>query len=235
MSGRLCGVGLGPGDPLWVTMAGVKALTSAAVVFVPVSVTTVGIGYAERIVSQHVPADRIERLPFALRAPQREQSHRAAAEVIAAHLRRDEAVAFGTIGDPNVYSTFTYIAREVASLEPEAEISTVPGITAAGALAARSHTVLCEHEEPLTIVPATAGSEQVKHALDGGGTVVIYKGAASVRQLLAEYRDSGRIRDVSVGSHLGRAEERLSDRLPDGDEPYFSTVIVRLKEGARHG
>ena len=49
-------------------------------------------------------------------------------------------VAFGTIGDPNLYSTFSYLAQTVRDIVRDVLIETVPGITAMQDLAARSAT-----------------------------------------------------------------------------------------------
>ena len=70
--------------------------------------------------------------------------------------------AFATIGDPNLYSTFTYIAHTVRALVPDVIIETVPGITAMQDLAARSGTVLAEGEERLALVPYTAGDDALR-------------------------------------------------------------------------
>ena len=54
--------------------------------------------------------------------------------------RRGGTVAFGTIGDPNLYSTFSYLAQTVRDIVRDVLIETVPGITAMQDLAARSAT-----------------------------------------------------------------------------------------------
>jgi precorrin-2/cobalt-factor-2 C20-methyltransferase len=77
MSGRLTGVGVGPGDPDLITVKGVKALLAADQVFVPVGdgpsasaspAPAPERGYAERVVLAHVPADRVRRVVFKLGA-----------------------------------------------------------------------------------------------------------------------------------------------------------------------
>ncbi|MFC4338084.1 precorrin-2 C(20)-methyltransferase [Salininema proteolyticum] len=235
MTGTLTGVGLGPGDPKLVTMAGVEALQNADTVYAPVSVTTEGEGFAEKILSAYVAPERVVRLPFALRGPEREESWRDAARVVAEPLRDGGRLAFATIGDPNTYSTFTYLAREVADLVPGAAVDTVPGVTAASLLASRAGTVLCEHDEPLTIVPATAGEDVLDRALAGEGTVVIYKGGRHFDRLAEKIEATGRVREIAFGTRLGTEGESVSKSLPQGREHYLSTVIVRLKENGAHG
>ncbi len=65
MTGRLIGVGVGPGDPELVTVKGVRALEQADVVFVPVG-DTGEMGRAEAVTLAYVAPERARRLTFAL-------------------------------------------------------------------------------------------------------------------------------------------------------------------------
>lgn len=234
MTGTLIGVGVGPGDPDLLTLRGQKALREADTVFVPIAEPAPGVppaadepGYAERVVTAHVEAGaRVVRLPFALAPQRRAGSWRRAAATVARELVGGRTAAFATLGDPAVYSTFTYLARQVRELVPSVEVRTVPGITAAQELACRHQVALAEHDEPLTILPVTAGMEQVSTALSAGGTVVLYKGgrhSPQLRELLATH---GALDRAVYGARLGHAQQELRDSVPDAPAPYLSTVIV---------
>ncbi len=137
--------------------------------------------------------------------------------------------AFATIGDPNLYSTFTYIAHTVRALLPDVAIETVPGITAMQDLAARSGTVLAEGDERLALVPYTAGDEALRDALASFDTVIVYKGGRHLPDVLRAVDDAGR--EPVYGEELGRAGQTLT--APDGRAPYFSTVIAPAKREGR--
>lgn len=241
MSSRLIGIGVGPGDPELVTVKGVNALRAAEVVVVPV-MDTGERGRAEATVSHYVSGEKIVRVVFALNErtdrARREAAWDAAGERVAALLGQHASVAFATIGDPNVYSTFTYLAQTIVELVPGVVVETVPGITAMQDLAARSGAVLTEGTEPLTLVPVTAGSAVLKDALAGPGTVVAYKfgrQAAEVAEVLAE---TGRIGDAVWGSALGLPEESVRPAAElDGEPlPYLSTLIAPpRRDGGRGG
>jgi precorrin-2/cobalt-factor-2 C20-methyltransferase len=145
MSGRLVGVGVGPGDPELLTVKGLRVLREADEVFVPVA-DTGEVGRAEATVREYVDEGRIKRLLFALSddTEARARNWTNAAQGVSEHLRSGKTCAFATIGDPNVYSTFTYLARAVREVEPDVQVETVPGITALQDLASRSGTVLLE-------------------------------------------------------------------------------------------
>jgi precorrin-2/cobalt-factor-2 C20-methyltransferase len=229
MSATLVGVGVGPGDPELVTVQGVRILREADLVFVPVADTGEE-GRAERIVRAHV-TKAPTRLVFALsdtdaRGDARDAAGKQVAEAFSAGAR---TVAFATIGDPNIYSTFTYLAATVRSLLPDLAVRTVPGITAMQSLAASSSTVLVEGRESLALMPLTAGIDKLASALTSHDAVVAYKGGRVLPEVLAAVRAAGRLDGAVVGSSLGTPAEDI--RLAaDVDEqhraPYLSTLLV---------
>ncbi len=227
---RLTGVGVGPGDPELVTVKGVRVLEQADLVVVPV-MDPVEQGRAEATVRANVTHDRLRRLVFALddrggATPERLSAWEAAADAVAEQLRtHGGSVAFATIGDPNVYSTFTYLADAVRARLPEVEVDTVPGITAMQDLAARTGTVLCEGTESLALLPMTAGIEAFEQALTHFDSVVAYKGGRQLERVREVLERHGRLQDAVYGAALGLPDEQLGP-LPEGPGPYLSTVLV---------
>jgi precorrin-2/cobalt-factor-2 C20-methyltransferase len=250
MSGRLTGVGVGPGDPDLITVKGVKALLAADQVFVPVgdgpaasasSAPAPEPGYAERVVLAHVPADRVRRVVFKLGegAPgggamrgeaARRDAWAAAGAAVAGVVVSGRHAAFATIGDPNLYSTFAYLADAVRALVPDVTVATVPGITAMQDLAARSGTVLAEADQTVALLPFTAGPGRLRAALADHDTVVVYKGGRLLPEVRAVLAEAGRLGDAVFGARLGLPGERVGP-LPDGAAPYLSAVLVTRPRG----
>ncbi|MCX4401608.1 precorrin-2 C(20)-methyltransferase [Streptomyces sp. NPDC059837] len=240
MSSKLIGIGVGPGDPELVTVKGVNALRAAEVVVVPV-MDTGERGRAEATVLHYVPEEKVVRVVFALNERtdrgRREAAWDAAGARVAELLRRHTAVAFATIGDPNVYSTFTYLAQTIGELVPGTVVETVPGITAMQDLAARSGAVLTEGTEPLTLVPVTAGAAVLKDALNGPGTVVAYKFGRQAHEVAEALRVTGRLEDAVWGSALGLEGESIRPAADLGGEPlpYLSTLIAPAPRDGKRG
>ena len=242
---RLVGVGVGPGDVELVTVKGVRVLREADLVVVPV-MDPQEQGRAEATVRAHVDPDRLaqrlRRLVFALDdrggpTAQRLSAWEAAADAVATHLReRGGTVAFATIGDPNVYSTFTYLADAVLERVPDVEVETVPGITAMQDLASRSGTVLCEGTESLALLPLTAGVAAFEQALLHFDSVVAYKGGRHMAAVVDVLRSHDRLDGAVYGAALGLPDEQVgaAGEAPH-DAPYLSTVIVPARRTARGG
>lgn len=225
----LIGVGVGPGDPELVTLKTARLLRDADVVLVPETETSDGQpGRAETIVTHVVPEATIQRVAFYMRdrtgvTTRRKQAWKVAAEAAVAAFDAGAAtVVFATIGDPSVYSTFSYLAGEVSQRRPEVAIEVVPGITAMQALAAASRIPLVEGQETLALVPATAGEEQLQQVLQVADTVVAYKGGRH----LAHIAELAGDRPGVVGIQLGMDGEQIVPLSEAEAGPYFSTVLI---------
>lgn len=233
---RLTGVGVGPGDPELVTVKAVRVLGEADRVFVPVGDAGEP-GYAERVVLANVTHQRITRLRFALGddPAQRERSWDAAGEAVTEVLSTGGHAAFATIGDPNLYSTFTYLAATVRRLVPNAAVDTIPGITAMQDLAARAGVVLAEGTQRVALLPFTAGPDALAAAVADYDTVVSYKGGRHLDRIRAVLAETGRLDNAVFGARLGLDGETVGDVPADGAAPYLSTVIVTRPHGDRGG
>lgn len=231
----LVGVGVGPGDPELVTRKAVAVFDRADVILVP-STEASGddAGRAEQVVLAACPeaAGKLRRVPFSMAqrrgvGTKRRQSWEASAQAAVDAFQAGAAtVAFATVGDPSVYSTFSYLAAQVQAVVPDVDVSVVPGITAMQALAAASLTPLVEGRESLTLVPATAGLAAVGAALEHADTVVAYKGGRQLPDLLALVHDRGL--DGVLGVNVGLPGQTITplSEVQAASAPYFSTVLV---------
>ena len=233
---RLTGIGVGPGAADLLTRRACAVLASADRVFAPTTALD-AIGRAETIVREAVPEAIIERLVFVMQvdSPARDAAIEQAAERILNSLNRGEHVAFITLGDPNIYSTFSSVAALVAVAMPAVPVETVPGIMAFQELASRSGMVVVDGNERLSLVTLIDDAAHLDDALaDHDQAVVLYKGGRHLPAVAAKLKALGRLDGAVVGELLGLPGERLTPVADVADRPasYLATVIIPPKRPA---
>ncbi|GIU84018.1 MAG: precorrin-2 C(20)-methyltransferase [Acidimicrobiales bacterium] len=232
----LVGVGVGPGPADLLTLRAVEVLKSVEVVAAPVT-SERAVGRAESIVRQVLPDLFVHRLPFVMEPKSDERTaaiHRAA-RWITERLDEGCSVAFITLGDPNVYSTFTRVREQVERMRPLTPVTTVPGIMAFQDLAAKAGCVLVEGRESLRLVCGPFGGADSVPRADPDEALVVYKGGEHLPEIahaVGERRRGGGV----VGELLGMPGERVVPlERAEGRASYLTTVIVPPERGAPSG
>jgi precorrin-2/cobalt-factor-2 C20-methyltransferase len=227
---RLLGLGVGPGDPGLVTQRAVATLSEADRVFAA-STAPDAIGRAEAVVRAVAPEVRVDRLVFDIAgdAHARSASLETAAAALVDALDTGAVVAFVTLGDPNVYSTFPALARIVTAQRPSVPVGTVPGVMAFQELAAETATVLAEEDEHLVLAVADGDTSMLDTLLtDADSTIVLYKGGRHLPSVADTLRSNGRLDGAVVGEMLGLPGGRSAPVAAVADRPasYLATVVV---------
>lgn len=176
--GRIYAVGVGPGDPELLTRKAERVIRQAAIICAPAA-TADDASYALSIVEQFIDRSRQQVLtrvfPMtrdeAVLNPLRE----ATARDLADHACAGRDVAFITIGDPLLYSTFQPVFRILNDDYPQIPVEFVPGITSMSAAAAAASLPLALADETVAILPATVDEEKVLKTLIAFDTVVLFK------------------------------------------------------------
>ena len=227
--GTLYGVGIGPGDPDLLTLRAVAVLRSVKVIFAAASPKNDD-SLALSIASPHLTADvEIIRLDFPMTRNQTllEAAWKANTRIVGEVLRSGRDAAFLTLGDPLIYSTFGYLMRTLADLDPGLDVRVVPGITSFQAAAAKTRTVLCESAENLLLVSGINDAEKLAEALGSADSAVILKAYRNIDAIRTALAATGRGDETVFASRLGLEGEKMLSGLENlPEKPHYLSLIL---------
>lgn len=234
MSGRLIGVGTGPGDPELLTVKAVKALAAAEVV---AHFAKAGrVGNARATVEGLLRPDAVElplAYPVTTELPWQGADYgaalaaffAAASAAVEAHLAAGRTVAVLSEGDPLFYGSYMHLHVRLAPRWP-AEV--IPGVTAMSGCWSQAGLPLVQGDDVLTVLPGTLDEpELVRRLLDSPASVIMKVGRnlARIRRALAATGKLERAVYVERGTMARTVTTPLSEKADDV-APYFSIVLV---------
>lgn len=223
--GTLYGIGVGPGDPKMMTVLAVETIQNCQVLAIPADGKEKAVSY--KIASKMVPdIEKKEcidiKTPMTKDEKQLKEAYLQAAIKITEALSQGKDVAYLTLGDPTIYSTYIYIHRQVAQMGyPTKIINGIPSFCAASGLVNDS---LVDRSQQLHVIP---GSYDISQALALPGTKVLMKAGSKMPFVKEEIRKQKL--DVTMIENCGMETEtiyRSVEEIPD-DAGYYSLIIVR--------
>lgn len=233
MSATIYAVGVGPGDPELITRKAERILRSVDVICAPTGQAEAA-SFALSIVEPYL--DRSRQLIIEQVFPMKKEEEdllpfwREAAATVAAHVRAGRNVAFITIGDPFLYSTFLYIYRILQEDYPELPLEIVPGISSVFAAAAAAGVPLGMAADRIAILPATYETARLRQVLIDFDTVVLMKVHRRFEAIFTLLTELGLQDNAVYVRRVGSAQEEIVTRLSTlaGRElDYMSLLIVR--------
>lgn len=226
---NLYGVGVGPGDPDLVTYKAIQIMQKADLIICPEKEKGAG-STALEIVKKHIEnrMDHVQMMVFPMAGKKEtwEPSWKNNADQIVKAWKEGKEIAFLTLGDPSIYSTWSYLQDYLPKeLIPE----WIPGIPSFCAVSARLRKDLVLGDESLAIVPS-ADEESIRKALEWTDTLVVMKpkrAIASIRQILHDEELKG---SWEMVGNCGKETEQIwkgsVEEMPE-EIPYFTTMIVK--------
>ena len=236
-------VGCGPGDPELLTVKAADMLRNADVIYTPTAregKPSIALSIVQRYVNATA---KIVDLIFPM-VKDREQARlywRKNAEQIAETAKMGKNVVYLTVGDPSLYSTWTYIQREITSRYPEINVKIIPGIPSVFAFAAQAKISLVEGDETLGIIPACYDLEKVKRTANSCDTVVFLKDGRYFGAVIDMLGSAGFSDDsmITIAQDVSGEKEALKRNSlkeirqnKETAQKYFSLMVAKRKNGS---
>jgi len=225
-TGRLYGIGLGPGDPELVTLKALRLLRAAPVIAYPAPID--GESFARGIVAGSIePSQREIAIGFPMRpGPPPMDIYDAAAATIAAELDRGDDVAFLCQGDPFFYGSFAAIFTRLA---PRYPVMVVPGVSSLTACVAAAATPLVQRDETLTVIPATLAEDALSRRLAAAEIAAIIKLGRHFTKLRRVLAQLGLLDGALYVERATLPQQRVEPlaSVDPASVPYFAMALVR--------
>lgn len=227
--GILFGIGVGPGDPEMLTVKAIKCMKNAEVLVFPGKSASECRAY--KIVSEYICEESkqiilFKPFPMVMNKSELELFHSEVCEDIKVYLENGKDVGFITIGDPTIYSTFSYVNQKLSSEGYNSEI--VSGVSSINAVAGRLGISLADQDEMIHIIP---GSAKLESTLDYEGTRIYMKSGKQLARLIDILKEQNKNDDYQVMAvaNCGSSEEKIYrsiDEIPVSGK-YLMTIVVK--------
>ncbi len=227
--GKFFGIGTGSGNPELMTELSLFAIQNCEVIVLPNKNLEKCIAY--KIAQKKFPQITLKEIllcdfPMTSDKNLLNAAWKISAEKICEKLSQGKNAAFLTIGDPSLYSTFSYVQNLVQKNGFEVEL--VSGVPSFCAVAARLKISLCENDEELHILP---GNFPLKNIENLSGTLVFMKSGKNLLELkkFLEQKENDFEFDFYAVSNCGLENEKIAKKVEEIDEnfSYLTTVILK--------
>ena len=229
--GKLYGIGVGPGDTELLTLKAARILKTVPVVFTPKSSKekeSIALSIVKPVLEERQDYKRLMLVtpifPMIEDKDELEKIWISASEMIAQYLDSGRDVAFITLGDPSVFSTYAYVQKKLID---DYEIETVPGITSFTACAAARNKALVEQNQILTIIPKI--DDRLEHVLDYSDSIVLMKASRNTAQLEETIEKKERQKEIYSVQNCTRENEKIIEGFSN-EKPYLTTTIIKFED-----
>ena len=226
-------VGVGPGDPNYLTMAAIKAIRKSKVIFYPISGFDKE-SFSLKIVKKY---SRFKKripiiFPMGRKDKDAEEIWKNAAKTIFENIIRNKKVVLLCLGDTSIFASSSYIINVINENYPQVKIKLIPGISSISLAAALGYFQLVNQGETLEILECPDNFDDLINSIKNKKNCVLAimkvgKRWQSVKKVLKE----NNILDKAVlAVNLGM-ENQFVDKASKNnyDEiPYFSLLLIRI-------
>ena len=226
MKGKFYGIGVGVGDPELLTIKAVNRLKNLDCIVLPEAKS--GEGSTAFEIAKEYLKENTEKLylefPMIKDLDKKIEIRKNNAQIIAKKKKKGKNIGFLTIGDPMIYSTYSYV---LDYLKKEYEVETIPGITSFGSIGSRLNIPLVVGNEDLKIISVDKNTDFEKEIKNNDNLVLmkVTRNFEEIKNVLIKTKNE---KNAVLVSNCGKENEKIYYNLEEVVEvPYFSTIIIK--------
>jgi precorrin-2/cobalt-factor-2 C20-methyltransferase len=233
-TGRLYGVGTGPGDPELLTLKAVRTLSEAQVL--AHFAKRGNNGNARKIIDAYLRPNMIELpllYPVTTEIEKEHEDYKSAiacfyaesAQAVEKHLAAGRTVAVLSEGDPFFYGSYMHLHVRLAHRFPT---EVIPGVTAMSGCWSTIGLPIVQGDDVLSVLPGTMAEDELTRRLADTDAAVIMKLGRNLPKVRRALAASGRL---AAAHYVERGTMANAVSMPlaaKGDDvaPYFALVLV---------
>ena len=229
--GKLIGIGVGPGDTELLTLKAAKVLESIPVIFSPKSAKekeSIALSIVKPLLEKRDDYKKVMIVepifPMIENKNELEKIWNSAADLVSQYLNTGRDVAFITLGDPSIFSTYSYLQKRLVD---DYEVETIPGITSFTACAAARNEALVEQNDILTVVPKI--DKRISNVIEYSDSIVLMKASRNSTKLELKIKNDKRNKDIYSVQNCTRENEKIVEGFSH-EKPYLTTSIVKFRD-----
>jgi len=232
MKGLVYGIGVGPGDPELISLKAINVIKNIDVIICPEAkkgAKSIAFEIAEPYMKKDTEVvTMVFPMVYDIETLNKKWSENA--NVIEAFVEKGKNVAFVTLGDPAIYSTYMYMVPYLK--DKNIDVVTIPGITSFCSVASELNIPICLWEETFSVVPLQKDCKTARRALENNDNVIIMKPSHANRELAEILIEMGLENNFAMITKSSTEKQNIIrdiNVLKNEKVPYMSTIIVKRK------
>jgi precorrin-2/cobalt-factor-2 C20-methyltransferase len=234
MTGRLYGIGLGPGDPELMTVKALRLVQSVPVIsyFAKAGRRGNARGIVDRWMTGkatelplYYPMTTEHAFDSPVYVATLAKFYEGAVKALAAHLDAGQDVALLAEGDPLFYGSFMHL---YVRLRDRYRVTLVPGVTGMAGCWSVAGEPMTWGDDTMAVLPGTLPADALAERLRGTDAAVIMKLGRNFAKVRAAVAEAG-LMDRAIYVERGTMAEELVMKLAektDEQAPYFSLILI---------
>ena len=226
-------VGVGPGDPDYLTIAAIKAIRKSKVIFYPLSGFDKE-SFSLKIVKKYLRFKKKIPIVFPMGRKDKDAGEiwKNAAKTIFDNITRNKKVALLCLGDTSIFASSSYIIHAIKKSYPQIKINLIPGISSVSLAAALGDFQLINQGETLEIFECPDNFDNLINVMRNKKNCVfaIMKVGKRWQYVKKVLKENDFLDKALLAVNIGMKSQFIDQASKNNfnELPYFSLLLIRI-------